>query len=84
MEAARRSGVSKSYVYRLHRSVGGVYRPSDGAYCDRYLSREERYELARLCEAGHSMRGVAERLGRSASTISRELARNRGGVRSSV
>jgi len=42
----------------------------------RFLSREERYEIARLREAGLSMRQVAVRTGRSPSTISRELARN--------
>jgi transposase, IS30 family len=41
------------------------------------LDREERYELARLKEAGHSLRSIARHLGRSPSTILRELARNR-------
>ncbi|WP_457192142.1 helix-turn-helix domain-containing protein, partial [Nocardioides sp. P5_E3] len=27
MQAARVSGVSKSYIYDLHQSLGGVYRP---------------------------------------------------------
>lgn len=77
MEAARRSGVSKSYVYRLHHSLGGVYRPPHVEYSDRYLDRDERYELARLLEVGHSQREIADRMGRSPSTICRELARNR-------
>jgi|GEM_PF-5300384 IS30 family transposase len=34
--------------------------------------------MTRLIEGGLSMRAVAARLGRAASTISRELARNRG------
>jgi IS30 family transposase len=76
MQAARATGVSKSFIYVLHRKMGGVYRPPGVTYCDRYLDREERYELARLRELGHSMRQIAARLGRSASTISRELARN--------
>lgn len=77
MEVARRSGVSKSYIYRLHHSLGGVYRPVGVTYSDRYLDRDERYELARLSDAGHSLREIGRRLGRSASTISRELGRNR-------
>ena len=76
MQAARATGVSKSFIYVLHRKMGGVYRPPGVSYCDRYLDREERYELARLRELGHSMRQIAARLGRSVSTISRELARN--------
>ena len=77
MEVARRSGVSKSYIYRLHHSLGGVYRPVGVTYSDRYLDRDERYELVRLKDAGHSLREIGRRMGRAASTISRELARNR-------
>jgi IS30 family transposase len=76
MQAARAAGVSKSFAYNLHHKMGGVYRPPGVTYCDRYLSREERYELARLRECGLSVRAVAARMGRSPSTVSRELARN--------
>jgi IS30 family transposase len=78
MEVARRSGVSKSYIYRLHHSLGGVYRPVGTTYSQRYLDRDERYELARLKDAGHSMSEIGRRMGRATSTISRELARNAG------
>ena len=74
--AAAAAGVSKTFAYELHHKMGGVYRPPGTAYSDRYLDREERYEIARLREAGLSMRQVAARTGRSPSTISRELARN--------
>jgi IS30 family transposase len=77
MEVARQTGVSKSYLYRLHHSVGGVYRPHDFAYSERYLDREERYEIARLHDQGVSARQIAVRLGRAPSTVTRELARNR-------
>jgi IS30 family transposase len=77
-QAAAVAGVSRTYAYQLHRKMGGVYRPPGVTYCDRYLDREERYELARLREAGLSVRQVAARLGRSPSTVSRELARNAG------
>lgn len=77
MQASRRSGVSRSYIYNLHHSLGGVYRPPSVEYSARYLDREERYELVRLLEAGCSQREIARRMGRSPSTICRELARNR-------
>jgi IS30 family transposase len=77
-QAARLIGVSHGFTYKWHHRVGGVYRPSGTTYSDRYLDRDERYELVRLIEAGLSMRAVAAQLGRAPSTISRELARNRG------
>jgi IS30 family transposase len=43
----------------------------------RFLSREERYEIARLRDAGAGVRRIARAVGRDAGTISRELARNR-------
>lgn len=76
MEVSRRTGVSKSYLYRLHHRLGGVYRPRSVVYSDRYLDRDERYEIARLHEARWSIRRIAAKLGRSPSTISRELRRN--------
>jgi IS30 family transposase len=77
-EAARAAGVSKSFAYLVHHKMGGVYRPPGTTYSARYLDREERYELARLRDAGLSQRAIAERPGRSPSTICRELARNAG------
>lgn len=76
MEVARRSGVSKTTVYKLHHMVGGVYRPAQAQYSDRFLNREQRYEIARLRDADHGIRVVAKMMGRAPSTISRELARN--------
>jgi IS30 family transposase len=75
-QAARAAGVSVAFVHGLHHKMGGVYRPPGVTYSARYLDREERYEIARLREAGLSVRQVAARLGRSPSTVSRELARN--------
>lgn len=77
MDVARRAGVSKTYVYDLHNSMGGVYRPQSVQYSDRYLDRDERYEIARLLQAGWSLRRIAGWLNRSPSTICREVARNR-------
>jgi IS30 family transposase len=42
----------------------------------RYLSQDERFEIADLHRGGLSVRRIAERIGRSPSTISRELRRN--------
>lgn len=69
-------GVSYGTARRWRFEVGGVIRER-GVESGRYLSREERYEIARLHEAGTGVRGIARRLGRSPSTISRELARPR-------
>jgi len=74
--AAGIAGVSVTWAYALHQKMGGVYRPPGVTYSDRYLDREERYEIARLRERGLSVRKVAACLGRSPSTVSRELARN--------
>jgi transposase, IS30 family len=76
MQAAQAAGVSKTFVYDLLHEIGGVCRPPGVTCSARYLDREERYELARLREAGLSVRQAAARLGRSPSTVSRELARN--------
>ena len=58
------------------RQAGGV-RPRRGRNLQgRYLSFAEREEIALARAAGESMRSIAERLGRSPSTISRELGRN--------
>ena len=42
------------------------------------LTQEERYQIYALKKAGHSQKEIAVNLGRSPSTISRELKRNRG------
>src|SRR4051794_6724422 len=85
-DAARRAGVSPAVGTRWFREAGGMpsaaLAPSSKPLCGRYLSFAEREEIA-LCRAqGQGVREVARRLGRAASTISRELRRNaatRGG-----
>jgi IS30 family transposase len=68
------------------RQAGGV-RPRRGRNLQgRYLSFAEREEIALARAAGESVRLIGVRLGRSPSTISRELARNAdraGGYRAS-
>src|SRR5665647_2345493 len=61
------------------RQAGGV-RPRRGRYLQgRYLSFAEREEIALGRAGGESIRSISRRMGRSASTISRELARNSDG-----
>jgi len=61
------------------RQAGGV-RPRRGRSLQgRYLSFGEREEIALGRAGGESVRSISRRLGRSPSTISRELARNSDG-----
>ncbi|MFX5714140.1 helix-turn-helix domain-containing protein, partial [Acinetobacter baumannii] len=52
------------------------FRPSAKPLSGRYLSFAEREEIALLLVQGHSLREIGRRLGRHASTISRERDRN--------
>jgi IS30 family transposase len=70
IDTSRRTG------RRVLVEVGGV-RPRRGRDLKgRCLTFAEREEIGLARAAGHSMRSIAERLGRSASTVSRELKRN--------
>src|SRR3954454_10382551 len=62
------SGVSRRTVGRLRASLGTMPRPFDAEYDARYLTREERYEIARLHDGDVSVRQIAVRLQRSPST----------------
>lgn len=59
------------------RRDGGV-QPRERARARAHLSAAEREEISRAMLAGLSIRDVARQLGRAASTISREVARNGG------
>jgi IS30 family transposase len=76
LQVAALTGVSKSKVYALRQQAGGVFRPANASYDKRYLCRENRYEIARLRDQQLSVRQIATRIGRAASTVSRELRRN--------
>ena len=67
-------GVSATTVRGWRAEVGGVIR-EQAPLSVRYLSREERYEIARLHEGRVAMREIGRRLGRDPATISRELGR---------
>jgi IS30 family transposase len=70
------AGVSPVVGVRWFREAGGVPPISQAPLSGRYLSFAEREELAVLRAGGCGVREVARRLGRSPSTISRELRRN--------
>jgi IS30 family transposase len=79
---SRTSGMNWSRGYKTYRRglvagfVPALDRLAVREISVRYLSQDERIEIADLRHGGVSVRGIAERIGRSPSTISRELRRN--------
>jgi len=77
-EAARAAGISRTAGHYWLRESGGVRpRPLVPRSALR-LSLGEREEISRGLAAGQTLTEIARPLGRSASTISREVARNSG------
>jgi IS30 family transposase len=78
--AAAEAGTYRKKAARWLAAEGGV-RPRRGRDLKgRCLTFSEREEIAVARAGGESMRSIARRLGRSPSTISRELRRNGGGA----
>jgi IS30 family transposase len=81
-EAAVSVGVSPAVGARWFRNAGGMppsqLAPSAKPLSGRYLSFAEREEIALLRAQHQGVREIARQLGRSPSTISRELRRNAG------
>jgi IS30 family transposase len=75
-DAAVVAGVSQAVGSRWFRQAGGMPPIALVPVSERYLSFAEREEIAILHAQRVGVRGIARRLGRSASTISRELRRN--------
>lgn len=75
-DAAKACGVSGPVGSRWFRERGGMPSIQLSPLSGRYLSFAEREEIALLRAQGLGVRGVARQLGRSPSTISRELRRN--------
>lgn len=73
--AAEAAGISPSAARGIVRQHGGV-DPSMQSPCGRFLSFDERELIAVWLAAGCGVREIGRRLGRSASTVSRELGRN--------
>ena len=81
-DAAAAAGVSPAVGSRWFRDGGGMPPISQAPLSGRYLSFAEREEIAILKGRDCGVREIARQLGRSPSTISRELRRNaatRGG-----
>ena len=68
---------SHTSVRRILAETGGI-RPVPRRRSRLALSLAEREEISRGIVAGHSIRSIAQSLGRSPSTVSRELQRNGG------
>ena len=91
LAAAREAGVSRttgnnwSRGYKTYRRgqvagfVPALERLAVRQVSARFLSQDERIEIADLHHAALSIRQIAARLGRAPSTISRELRRNAAG-----
>jgi IS30 family transposase len=76
------AGVSPALGVRWFREGGGMPSVTQGPLSGRYLSFGEREEIALLRARGCGVREIARQLGRSPSTISREVRRDaatRGG-----
>jgi IS30 family transposase len=67
-----------SSIRAVLKATGGV-RPTGRRRRVEHLTVEEREEISRGLATGRSMRSIARQLGRPASTVCREIARN-GGV----
>ena len=80
--AAAAVDVSQAVGGRWFRHGGGMPPMDLGPATGRYLSFAEREEIALLRAKGYGVRSIAREIGRSPSTVSRELRRNaatRGG-----
>lgn len=75
-QAAETVGVSEVIGGRWFREGGGMPAMTLAEPTGRYLSFVEREEIAILRAQGHGPREIGRRIGRDASTISRELRRN--------
>lgn len=76
-EIGRALGKFPASIFGVLRYHGG-YPPRERTRSSRALSLEEREEISRGLSAGRSLRSIAADLGRSPSTVSREVERNGG------
>jgi transposase, IS30 family len=79
VEACQRIGITRKTGYRWRAERGGLppLRVVEEERGPRYLSLLERRRIATLRRIGLAVRAIAHELGRSPSTVSRELRRNR-------
>lgn len=76
-EISQALGMKYERIWHVVRSNGG-FVPRGRRRTSRVLSLAEREEISRGLAAGDSMRQIAIRIGRAASTVSREVARHGG------
>ena len=74
---ARHMGRYRTSVGQYFRATGGI-RPRPRQKSRITLSLQEREEISRGLAAADPLRAIAMRIGRSPSTVSREVARNQG------
>ena len=80
--ASRSAASNWAHGYKTYRNgqAIGFVEPLDRltvkAISSRYLSQDERIEIADFRQQGSSVRAIAHRVGRAPSTVSRELHRN--------
>ena len=72
---------SANFVWRVIRAAGGVARRLDWDPSPARLSAAEREEIRSGLDAGETIRGIAGRIGRAPSTVSREIKANGGQAR---
>jgi IS30 family transposase len=76
-EISRAVGSPPGSIFSILLPFGGIYQPAQRRRPGT-LTIAEREEISRGLAAGESSRCIARRLGRSASTITREVAKNKG------
>src|SRR5258705_10988457 len=76
----RRFDRESSSVFSVISPTGGI-RPPDRHRAKQALTLSEREEISRWLSMRRSLRSIARHLGRSASTVSREVSRNGGADR---
>ncbi|MGB9308821.1 MAG: helix-turn-helix domain-containing protein [Mycobacterium sp.] len=78
VEACRQIGIGRKTGYRWRAEAGGLppTRMAEETRSSRYLTLLERRRIATLRDDGHGVREIARRIGRAASTVSRELRRH--------
>ena len=74
---ARKLGARPEYVRRYVTSTGGV-KPAPRKRAERCLSKREREEISRGLARGESCHAIAAAIGRTHTTVSREVSRNGG------
>jgi len=69
--------VTQASVFSMVRR-SGAYSPPDLTRAERSLTADDRERISRSLAVGDSIRSIAIRIGRTASTISREASRKGG------